>query len=210
MICPKAGSLTALNKVPLSSNNPSLILASASPRRLELLSQIGVIPDQVIPADIDESPLKSEKPREIAARLAAEKAAHIAKTNQGHFILASDTVVACGNRILGKAQNSDEAKRFLELLSGRSHKVYTGVTLICPTGEMSHRTVATSVKFNTLSVDDIAFYLSHDEWKGKAGAYAIQGLAARFIRSINGSYSNVVGLPLFEVTNMLKGRGFPL
>lgn len=190
--------------------DPQLILASASPRRLELLKQVGITPDQVIPADVDETPLKTEKPHTLAARLSCSKAEKIFESHKGHFILASDTVVACGNRILGKAADTEEAKRFLTLLSGRRHNVYTGVCLISPDGNMSRKTVKTTVKLKSLDQSDLDFYLSHDEWQGKAGGYAIQGLGARFIRGINGSYSNVVGLPLFETVNMLKGRGYPL
>lgn len=190
--------------------DPRLILASASPRRLELLRQVGITPDQIVPADIDETPLKSEKPNTLSERLSRSKAEKIFKSHEGHFILASDTVVACGNRILGKADNVEEARHFLELLSGRRHNVYTGVCLISPDGKISNKTVKTVVKFKTLDESDLDFYLSHDEWQGKAGGYAIQGLGARFIRGINGSYSNVVGLPLFETVNMLKGRGYPL
>ncbi|MDG1995969.1 MAG: Maf family protein [Emcibacteraceae bacterium] len=190
-------------------NKPSLILASASPRRLDLLAQVLVTPDQIIPADIDETPHKDEKPRELAGRLALGKARFVAQNHPTSFVLASDTVVACGNRILGKAEDVAEARAFLQLLSGRRHDVYTGVTLITPNG-INEKTVKTVVKFKNLDTSDIEFYLNHDEWKGKAGAYAIQGIAAQFIRGINGSYSNVVGLPLFEVVNMLKGRGYPL
>lgn len=188
---------------------PKLILASASPRRLELLKQIGITPDEISPADIDETPLKQEKPRELAGRLAREKAAHIAKNHGDAFILASDTVVACGRRLLGKALDEKEATKFLKLLSGRRHDVFTGVSIITPNGT-SNRVIKTVVRFKNLSDEEVNEYLSHEEWKGKAGAYAIQGIAAKFIISINGSYSNVVGLPLFEVSNMLKGRGFPL
>lgn len=188
---------------------PRLILASASPRRLELLNQIGITPDDILPADIDETPLRNENPRALADRLAREKAVYIAHNQADAFILASDTVVACGKRLLGKAENKEEAFNFLKLLSGRRHDVYTGVSLVSPAG-ISSRTVKTVVRFKNLSKQEIDQYLSHDEWKGKAGAYAIQGIAAKFIISINGSYSNVVGLPLFEVANMLKGRGFPL
>ncbi|MBT5073686.1 MAG: septum formation protein Maf [Kordiimonadaceae bacterium] len=194
----------------MSQTGQNLILASASPRRLELLEQVGIIPAQIIPADIDESALKAEKPRALAARLASEKCAKVAKDNPNCFILASDTIVACGNRILGKARNEEEAAKFLKMLSGRRHNVYTGVTLISPDGKASHKTVCTAVKFKNLEMSEIDFYLSHDEWKGKAGGYAIQGLAARFIKGINGSYSNVVGLPLYETVSMLKGRGYPL
>lgn len=189
---------------------PLLILASASPRRLELLKQVGVTPDQIVPADIDETPHKGEKPRMLANRLAFEKATKIAKENTQHFILASDTVVACGNRFLGKAEDKSEAEKFLRTLSGRRHSVYTGVCLIAPNGRTITKTICTVVKFKNLEQSDIDFYLNSDEWQGKAGGYAIQGLAARFIRGINGSYSNVVGLPLFETINMLKGSGYPL
>lgn len=191
-------------------NSPTLILASASPRRLDLLNQVGVSPDQIIPAHIDETPLKGEKPRQLANRLAFEKATKIADGHVGHFILASDTVVACGSRILGKAEDKSEAEKFLRLLSGRRHNVYTGVCLITPNGKTTTKTICTAVKFKNLDQSDIKFYLNNDEWQGKAGGYAIQGLGARFIRGINGSYSNVVGLPLFETVNMLKGSGYPL
>lgn len=194
----------------MSETAQNLILASASPRRLELLAQVGIIPDQIIPAEIDEKPKEDEKPRALAARLAHEKAVEVAKSHKGSFILASDTIVACGNRILGKAGDKAEAETFLKMLSGRRHNVFTAVTLIGPDGGISQKTVSTVVKFKKLDQADINFYLSHDEWQGKAGGYAIQGLAARFIISINGSYSNVVGLPLHEVVNMLEGRGYAL
>jgi septum formation protein len=187
-----------------------LVLASASPRRLELLKQVGIIPDHIIPSDIDETPLKKESPRQLAARLAALKAQKIAPQYKEYYILASDTVVACGNRILEKASNIDEARKFLGILSGRRHGVYTGICLISPDGKCTTKVVKTVVKFKNLDPEDIDFYMRHDEWKGKAGAYAIQGLGARFIRAINGSYSNVVGLPLFETVNLLNGRGYPI
>jgi len=186
----------------------NFILASASPRRVELLSQIGIIPDQIIPADVDETPLENEKPASLAARLARKKAEKVFLENEGSFVLASDTVVACGNRILGKAIGAQQAYQFLKLLSGRRHNVYTGVCFITPKGEISVRTVNTVVKFKNMDQGDLDYYLGQDEWHGKAGGYAIQGLAARFIRGINGSYSNVVGLPLFETSQLLKGRGY--
>lgn len=192
------------------NHKPGLILASASPRRRELLAQIGIIPDQIIAADIDETPLPDESPRQMAGRLAAAKAALITKTHDNYYILASDTVVALGRRILGKASDRDEARKYLTLLSGRRHRVYTGISLITPGNKQISRVIATTVIFKRLSEADLDRYLSHDEWLGKAGAYAIQGQAARFIKAINGSYSNVVGLPLFETANMLQGNGYDL
>lgn len=166
------------------------------------------MPDHIIPADIDESPNPMETPRQLAERLAAGKAAHIHKDHSDRFILAADTVVALGKRIMGKASTAEEAHKYLSLLSGRRHKVYSGISLITPEGKQITRVIATTVAFKRLSYADLKFYLEHDEWQGKAGAYAIQGLAARFIKGINGSYSNVVGLPLFETTNMLQGNGY--
>lgn len=189
---------------------PNLILASASPRRVELLAQIGITPNQIIPADIDETPQPQESPRQLAERLAMTKAALIGKNNSGSFILASDTVVALGKRILGKATTTHEARKYLSLLSGRRHRVYSGISLITPDGKQTSRVVMTTVIFKRLSAADLDHYLSHNEWQGKAGAYGIQGLAARFIKGINGSYSNVVGLPLFETANMLEGNGYVL
>ena len=187
-----------------------LILASASPRRLELLAQIGIVPDQVAPADIDETPAADESPRRLALRLAEEKARAVAKSNGGAFVLAADTVVACGTRALGKASDELEARKFLTLLSGRRHRVYGGVCLIAPDGTERSRVIETQVKFRTLGTEDLDRYLSHDEWKGKAGAYAIQGHAATFIKAISGSYSNVVGLSLCEVDGLLRGLGYPV
>ncbi len=191
-------------------NTRKFILASASPRRLELFKQVGITPDDIIPAEIDETPHAYEKPAILVARLARQKAEHVAGHNQDAFILASDTIVACGNRILGKADNEEQARSFLKLLGGRKHTVYTAVSLISPDGKSSLRTVKTTVKFKRLDQTELDFYIGSDEWRGKAGAYAIQGLGARFIKSINGSYSNVVGLPLLETVNMLKGCGYPL
>ncbi len=185
-----------------------LILASASPRRLELLAQIGIVPDQVVPADIDETPHDNESPRRLALRLAEEKARAVADDHAGGFVLAADTVVACGRRALGKASDTVEARKFLTLLSGRRHRVYGGLCVIAPDGTTRARVIETQVIFRRLGEDDLARYLSHDEWQGKAGAYAIQGYAATFVKSITGSYSNVVGLSLCEVDGMLRGLGF--
>ncbi len=186
-----------------------LILGSASPRRLELLAQIGVTPDAVIPAEIDESPLSDELPRAHVARLAAEKAKAIAaKTEAANaLVLTADTVVSVGRRILGKPADAAEARRSLSLLSGRRHRVTTGVALISEE-RLWTRQIETVVRFKRLSDADVDSYLASDEWRGKAGGYAIQGRAAALIPSINGSYSNVVGLPLAEVAGMLTAAGF--
>lgn len=185
-----------------------LVLASASPRRLELLRQIGIEPDEVTASDIDETPQPKELPRKLAARLAAEKAAAIA-VGQG-FVLAADTVVAVGRRVLPKAETEAEAERCLALLSGRRHRVYGGVCLLRADGKVSARVVETAVIFKRLERQDIAAYLRSDEWRGKAGGYAIQGLAGMFVRALSGSYSNVVGLPLYETAQMLRGLGYPV
>jgi septum formation protein len=187
-----------------------LILASASPRRLELLRQIGLVPDAVEPAEIDETPARRESPSLLARRLASEKAALVAKRHTGAVVLAADTVVACGARILPKAESEEEARFCLNILSGRRHRVLTGVTLIGPDGKAHHRLVTTIVTFKRLELMEIDAYIRSREWQGKAGGYAIQGLAAAYIRAISGSYSNVVGLPLFEVANLLRTQGlFP-
>lgn len=187
-----------------------LVLASASPRRLDLLRQIGIEPDRIAPADIDEAPLKKELPPQTARRLATEKAQKAAETGSGELVLAADTVVACGRRHLGKPADAAEAGRFLDLLSGRRHRVHGGIALALPDGRLQVRVVTTQVAFRRLSKADIAWYLASGEWRGKAGGYAIQGLAGGFVKSVNGSYSNVVGLSLFDVRNMLDGAGFPV
>jgi septum formation protein len=189
---------------------PKLILASASPRRKELLTQIGITPDLISAADIDETPKSDETARHLVARLADEKCAVVAQAHPDDFVLAADTIVTLGNRILGKAADQKQARAFLELLSGRRHQVMTGVTIAAPGGKLSHRLVATTVSFKRLSEDELRWYLSHDEWQGKAGAYAIQGLAGCLIKQINGSYSNIVGLPLRETAQMLNGLGYPV
>jgi septum formation protein len=186
---------------------PPLILASSSPRRLALLEQVGIVPDLVRPADIDETPLKNELPRDLACRLACEKARAAAKADAAAMVLGADTVVACGRRILPKAEDVDQAGACLRLLSGRRHVVHGGVALRLPGGEVLTRYVATRVTFKRLSDDEIAAYISSGEWHGKAGGYAIQGRAAAFVPFVNGSYSNIVGLPLFETVQLLKGAG---
>ncbi len=191
-----------------SGARPALILASASPRRRDLLAQIGVVPDRIVPADIDESRLKDEAPAHHAKRLAAEKARAVAAANPGCFVLGADTVVALGRRILPKAEDEATARRCLEALSGRRHRVLGGVCLIAPDGVVRQRLVTSIVAFNRLAEADIRGYLASGEWRGKAGGYAIQGRAAAHIRFVSGSYSNVVGLPLFETFNLLTGAGY--
>jgi len=189
---------------------PTLILASASPRRLELLKQIGITPDEVAPADIDETPWRDEKPGPHAERLAREKAAKIAKDFPGAFVLAGDTVVSVGRRILPKTESVEQAAACLNLLSGRRHQVTTGFALHTPDGELLSRGVTTIVAFKRLSDGERKAYLASDEWRGKAGGYAIQGLAAGLISYLRGSHANVIGLPLYEVAQLLEGAGFPV
>lgn len=184
-----------------------LILASGSPRRLELLGLIGIVPDEVAAADIDETMRPGERPRELARRLAADKARHVAGKFPGDWVLAADTVVACGRRVLGKAEDEQQARAFLKLLSGRRHRVHGGVAVIDAEGRLHGRSVMTQVVFKRLGPDEIDAYLDSGEWKGKAGAYAIQGRAAAFVPKITGSYSNVVGLPLAETQALLRGLG---
>lgn len=184
------------------------ILASASPRRVQLLQQIGLQPDQIIPADIDETPINKELPKNLAERLAKLKAQEIAKTNKNYFIIAADTVVACGRRILPKTETSKEAEDCLKLLSGRTHTVYGGLCIITDQNKPIVRSRSTKVAFKNLSNQEIDAYLESKEWNGKAGGYAIQGLAASYIRQISGSYSNVVGLSLYDAAQILKGNNF--
>jgi len=187
---------------------PDLLLASSSPRRVDLLNQIGVVPDRIVPANIDETPLGAELPRQLVARLSTSKAISVSEKNLGSFVLGADTIVACGRRTLPKAETLEQARIFLELLSGRRHRVISGLAIVSPEGKVYKRTVETHVTFKRLSLEDLDLYLASGEWRDKAGAYAIQGLAAKFIRAINGSYSNVVGLPLFETSQLLEGIGF--
>ena len=184
---------------------PPLILASASPRRLELLAQVGIVPDKVAPTDIDETRRKDEAPRALAERLAREKAA--ACTEAG-FVLAADTVVALGQRNLEKAADVEEAEAFLRLLSGRSHQCITGVAVRAPDGRIAARTVLARVKMKRLTEGEITTYVASGEWKGKAGGYGIQGMAGGFVKSINGSYTAIVGLPLYETRMLLEGMGW--
>ncbi len=187
---------------------PPLVLASASPRRLELLGQIGIVPDLVDPADIDETPQPHELPPAYALRIARDKALRVALRHPGALVLAADTVVACGRRILPKTEDEAAARRCLELLSGRRHRVHSGVALIDPDGRAMLRRVDSLVAFKRLSEEEVSAYLRCEEWRGKAGGYAIQGRAAALIRFVSGSYSNVVGLPLFETAQLLAARGY--
>jgi septum formation protein len=186
----------------------TLVLASASPRRLELLRQIGIVPDRVDPADIDETPARSELPADHVVRLAQAKARTVEPRHPGAFILAADTIVACGRRILPKTEDEASARACLTLLSGRRHRVYGGVALITPSGDMAIRRVISRVAFKRLSEAELDAYLTTHEWHGKAGGYAIQGCAAAFIPWVEGSYSNVVGLALYETAQLLAGRGY--
>lgn len=187
-----------------------LILASASPRRLDLLARIGVTPDAVAPADIDESVAKAESPRDHARRLAREKAEAVAAKHPDALVLAADTVVAVGRRILPKVEDEATLRQCMALLSGRRHRVLTGVALAIPGGAVRERLVETMIAMKRLSAEEIDYYASHGEWRGKAGGYALQGYGEVYVRHIAGSYSNVVGLPLAETRHLLKSAGYPL
>jgi nucleoside triphosphate pyrophosphatase len=195
---------------------PKLILASGSPRRMALINQVGIEPDALRPANVDETPNRGELPRACANRLArakAEAALELVRADdelEGAYVLAADTVVAVGRRILPKAELLDEASQCLRLLSGRNHRVHTAICLVTPTGAFRQRLVETRVRFKRLSEEDIEAYLASGEWRGKAGGYAAQGIAGAFIVKIVGSYTNIVGLPLYETTTLLLGEGYPI
>lgn len=195
---------------------PKLVLASGSPRRLALLNQAGIEPDSLQPAEIDEVPHKGELPRALANRLAREKAqvalasVKIDEELRGSYIVAADTVVAVGRRVMPKAEMLEDAAACLRLLSGRNHRVYTGVCLVTPKESFRQRLVETRVRFKRLSNEDLEAYLASGEWRGKAGGYAIQGLAGTFVVKMVGSYTNVVGLPLYETMSLLSGEGYPI
>ena len=199
-----------------SALRPKLVLASASPRRLQMLEQAGVTPDALRPTTIDESVTKGEVPRHIVKRLARAKAEAAKKLIRGEkeydkaFVLAADTVVAVGRRVLGKAELEHEAGDALRMLRGRAHRVHTAICLITPEGRIRERVVETRIRFRNLSNEEIGNYLASGEWKGKAGGYAIQGIAGAFVVKLVGSYTNVVGLPLTEVVNLLQGEGYPV
>jgi septum formation protein len=195
---------------------PKLVLASGSPRRLALLEQVGITPDALRPATVDETPRKGEAPRHLVRRLArakAEAALKLVRTEADYansFVLAADTAVAVGRRILGKPEMLDEAADALRLLRGRAHRVHTAVSLVTPDNRWRERVVETRIRFRYLSDQEIGDYLASGEWKGKAGGYAIQGIAGGFVVKLVGSYTNVVGLPLTELVNLLQGEGFPV
>ena len=195
---------------------PKLVLASGSPRRLGLLNQAGIEPDALLPAEVDELPAKGELPRALATRLARAKAEaalesiRIDEQMRGAYIVAADTVVSVGRRIMPKAEMLDEAAACLRLLSGRNHRVYTGVCLVTPKESFRQRLVETRVRFKRLSKEDLEAYLASGEWRGKAGGYAVQGLAGAFVVKLVGSYTNVVGLPLYETLALLSGEGYPV
>ena len=187
-----------------------LILASASPRRLDLLARIGVTPDAVLPADVDESVPRGELPRDHALRLAVVKAEAVAGQEPDALVLAADTVVAVGRRILPKVEDEQTLRACMKLLSGRRHRVLTGVALAVPGGAVRGRLVETVIAMKRLSAEEIDYYASHGEWRGKAGGYALQGYGEVYVRHIAGSYSNVVGLPLAETRLLLKGAGYDI
>src|SRR6187455_2919521 len=195
---------------------PKFVLASGSPRRLALINQAGIEPDALKPTDPDETPHRGEIPRAYATRLAHAKASaalenvKLDDTLKGAFILSADTVVAVGRRILPKAELLDEASQCLRLLSGRNHRVHTAICLVTPAGSFRQRLVETKVRFKRLNEEDIESYLASGEWRGKAGAYAVQGIAGGFVVKLVGSYSGVVGLPLYETTSLLLGEGYPI
>ena len=194
----------------MSKEKPQLVLASASPRRLELLAQINITPDAVIPADINEDPHAGELPRLYAQRMAREKLAAIIPQTTDAFCLAADTVVACGRRILGKPQDAKEARQFLTLLGGRRHRVLTSIAIKSPNGQIVERISTSHVKLNRLDDAAMTAYIDSGEWQGKAGGYGIQGMAAQHVAWIEGSYTGIVGLPLFETAQVLRGMGYPL
>lgn len=196
------------------SVSQSLVLASASPRRVTLLKQAGIEPDRLYPADIDETPLKSETPRSLARRLSRAKAEAVAAAlrqsdpEKACYVLAADTVVSVGRSILPKCELLDEASQSLRLLSGRAHKVHTGVCLVTPKGKVRSTIVETRVRFKRLTRTETESYLASGEWRGKAGGYGIQGLAGSFVVKIVGSYTSVVGLPLQETVSLLVSEGY--
>ena len=194
--------------LPSVTSKMKLVLASSSPRRQELLASIDLVPDEIISPQIDETPLKGESPREYVKRIAILKARTVHSQMPHDYILAADTIVEMGRKIILKAQNREDAALILGRLSGRRHRVYTGVCVLSPEGKEAYSVVLTRLSFKRLTPDELEDYLSSEEWEGKAGAYAIQGKASKFVKFISGSYTNVVGLPLYETDCLLKGLGF--
>ena len=192
----------------MSRSRGPLVLASASPRRLELLRQVGIEPDLVDPADIDETPGRDETPRLLASRLAREKARAVAARHPQAFVLGADTLVAVGRRILNKPESEAEARAMLALLSGRAHKVLTGVAVVAPGGRLSERLVETRVRFKRLSVEDTDGFIAGGDWNDAAGGYKIHQRAGAFVTELQGSYTSVVGLPLYEAVSLLTGLGW--
>ena len=188
--------------------NINLILASSSPQRLELLKQIDIVPDKIVPAKIEENPNKGEKPKDFVIRMSKEKALNVSKKFEGSYVLSGDTIVSVGRRIIGKPPNKAEAKKYLTLLSGRRHRVLSAVTLITPENKEITKVTITRVKFSRLNENDLFEYIKTNEWKGRAGGYAIQGKASAFIPWINGSYTGIVGFPINEVKNLLSSSGW--
>jgi septum formation protein len=194
--------------VPLAHLTPSLVLASSSPRRLDLLRQIGIVPQHIVPASIDETPLPKEIPLIYARRLAAEKAMAVARNYSGHFVLAADTVVACGHTILPKAESPEMVEECLRRLSGRRHDVITALALICPTGKIYKAEQRSLVRLRSMTAEEMQAYVHCGEGMGKAGGYAIQGFMAKHVIKMIGSYSGIVGLPLYETTGLLRKAGY--
>tara|TARA_Y100001960_G_C14673887_1_gene827494 strand:+ start:553 stop:1137 length:585 start_codon:yes stop_codon:yes gene_type:complete len=188
--------------------NIHLILASSSSQRLELLKQIDIFPDKIVPAKIEENPNKGEKPRDFVIRMSKEKALNVSKKYEGSYVLSGDTIVSVGRRIIGKPSNKEEAEKYLNLLSGRRHRVLSAVTLITPENKEITKVTLTRVKFSRLNKHDLLEYIKTNEWKGRAGGYAIQGKASAFIPWINGSYTGIVGFPINEVKNLLSSSGW--
>lgn len=197
-----------MNNPPASLPPHSLILASASPRRVDLLAQVGIVPDAVIPADIDETQLKGEHPRALAVRLAKGKAEKIAAQYPDSIILGADCVVACGARVMDKPSGPDDARKILHILSGRRHRVYGGICVIAPGGKARTHLCDTVVAFRRLSNAEIDSYIESREWEGKAGAYGLQGLAGAYVRFLSGSHTNVIGLSVYDAVRMLTAAGY--
>ena len=193
-----------------NSKNAPLILASASPNRLELLKSVNITPDKVSPSDIDETPLRSENPRDFVKRLAREKALVAADKHKNSFIIAADTIAVTGGKIIGKAETEGEARKTLLGFSGRRHKVLTGLCIISPEGKISTRCIVTVVKFKKLEKKELDDYLKSKQWVGKSGCYGLQSRAGGFVESINGSFSSVIGFPLAETRKILSGMGYKL